>query len=339
MPRKSAGAELSLDEQLTHFEKEVLSLREQLSALQRKIAKSSDSEPRKREYLQRVCELTPPDWYSKLLIDQASVNGVKLGRVSSFRLLMGIATRRRNLSGHKIEWYLNNKNAAQSYAARLGVDTPKKYYQDEPLDKIEFKPMSVIKPSRGKSAIGTYLVISEQDIRDVRTGARLTSYSALRNELNALLTSGRVKFNSWICEELIGEIRGGEVLPARDLKFYCFYGKVAMILEVERKDETKYCEWLPDGSLASTGRYATQSFIGQGVTKEQIEWVAAFSKEIPVPFMRIDFLVTENRFVLGEFTPRPGQFNNFSDEFDQYLGTHYLAAEARLSRRIAKQWR
>ena len=87
MPKKSASAELAFDEQLTHLEKEMQSIREQLSALQRKIAKSSDSDSRKREYLQRVCDLTPPDWYSKLLIDQASVNGVKLGCFSSFRLL------------------------------------------------------------------------------------------------------------------------------------------------------------------------------------------------------------------------------------------------------------
>ncbi|MCH8502442.1 MAG: hypothetical protein LAT77_11100 [Aliidiomarina sp.] len=327
-----------LDEELIELEKQMTTFYSQLNSLQRKIARCDESSSRKAEFLQRICALTPPDKYSKLLIDKAVTHKVQIERLSSFRLLMSIATKRRRLSGHKVEWFLNNKRSAQKYAQQKLVDIPHVYQQGVPLSDIQFRPMSVIKPLRGKSAIGIFLIRSEKEIYEVKSGAKLVGFKALSEVLQDFVRNGKLKADSWINEELIGDFHNETFQPARDLKFYCFYGKVAMILEVDRTAGSRYCEWLPDGTLADTERYKGRSFIGQGFTKEQLLQAEAFSLTIPVPFIRIDFLATKDRFVFGEFTPRPGQFNSFSDAFDRYLGEHYLAAEARLSKHAAIEW-
>ena len=131
-------------------------------------------------------------------------------------------------------------------------------------------------------------------------------------------------------EEFIGDFEGGKPLPPIDLKFYCFFGEVGFVLEVERANETRYCEWLPDGRLAETGRYEGRSFVGSGFTNEQLEIAKRVSQAIPTPFMRIDFIKSKNAFSFGEFTPRPGQFSSFNKEFDRYLGECYLSAEGKV---------
>jgi hypothetical protein len=54
------------------------------------------------------------------------------------------------------------------------------------------------------------------------------------------------------------------------------------------------------------------------------------SKEIPTPFIRIDFLKTEKELVFGEFTPKPGNYDEFDQSTNQWLGDYFLEAEGRL---------
>src|SRR5699024_12457653 len=54
------------------------------------------------------------------------------------------------------------------------------------------------------------------------------------------------------------------------------------------------------------------------------------SSEIPVPFLRIDFLRGEDGLIFGEFTPKPGNYDEFDERTDQLLGDYFLDAEARL---------
>src|SRR5699024_10454384 len=90
------------------------------------------------------------------------------------------------------------------------------------------------------------------------------------------------------------------------------------------------CWWLPTGKRVDTGKYEESLFLGHGVTKEEIEMVEALSKNIPAPFLRIDFLAAEDKLVFGEFTPTPGNYEEFSQPIDQLLVAQFLAAEARL---------
>ena len=118
--------------------------------------------------------------------------------------------------------------------------------------------------------------------------------------------------------------------PAPDLKFYCFYGRVGVVLEVERYPKSQYCWWSWEGARTETGKYSESLFDGAGFTQEHRALAERISAAMPLPFMRIDFLKAENRLLFGELTPRPGNFHAFNDETDRQLGDLYLEAEGRL---------
>src|SRR5690625_5364905 len=85
------------------------------------------------------------------------------------------------------------------------------------------------------------------------------------------------------------------------MKFYSFYGKVSLILEIKRDPEIRQCWWLPTGKRVDTGKYEESLFLGHGVTKEEIEMVEALSKNIPAQFIRIDILYGEEYLIFGEY--------------------------------------
>lgn len=56
---------------------------------------------------------------------------------------------------------------------------------------------------------------------------------------------------------------------ARDLKFYGFYGKVALILEIVRFPERKYCWWTAHGERVRTGKYDKKLFEGEALHRNK----------------------------------------------------------------------
>jgi hypothetical protein len=60
------------------------------------------------------------------------------------------------------------------------------------------------------------------------------------------------------------------------------------------------------------------------------EGVRRLSLALPLPFCRIDVIETDRGFHYGELTPEPGNYQAFSPDVDQLLGTAYEQAEARL---------
>src|SRR5699024_12747322 len=67
------------------------------------------------------------------------------------------------------------------------------------------------------------------------------------------------------------------------------------------------CWWTACGERIRTGKYGDDLFVGEGVTGEEGEMAAALSAKIPAPFIRIDFLRSDNGLVFGEFTSKPGK--------------------------------
>jgi len=106
--------------------------------------------------------------------------------------------------------------------------------------------------------------------------------------------------DKWIVQELIYE-DAERTQPARDLKFYCFYGEVALILEICRFPEKQFCWWNAKLEQIKTGLYEDKRFTGAGVTPEQIKLAASMSAKIPTPFIRIDFLKGGQELVFCEF--------------------------------------
>ncbi|RAU19187.1 hypothetical protein DN062_02655 [Nitrincola tibetensis] len=284
----------------------------------------------RRSVLQEMVALLSIDELTEKNTRLLSQNKIPLKNASSFQQLLVQATRRRQLFDFQPEWKLNNKRYAYDFIDKLGVKRPKTYAYNQPINKIVPINGSVLKPENGSSSHGVFIFDELGGVFEVRTGEVFSSAQNALDKATDLMKSGIIKKDSWLLEEFIGDFDEGVLVPPVDLKFYCFYGEVGFVLEVERANETRYCEWMPDGSLASTGRYKDRSFIGGGFSTRHLETARHISKEILTPFMRIDFIKSRKDFAFGEFTPRPGQFSSFNQEFDRYLGECYLSAEARL---------
>lgn len=285
--------------------------------------------------LEQVASLLATDELTERLTRLLSQHKVPLTNVASFQQLLVQATRRRQLFNFQPEWKLNSKRYAYKFIDELGIKRPDTYAFNQPLASIQPKQGSVLKPENGSSSQGVFIFDEQGGAFEVRTGETLATAEEALAKARGMVEQGTIKKDSWLLEEFIGDFESGKPLPPVDLKFYCFYGEVGFVLEVERANETRYCEWLPDGRLAETGRYADKSFIGNGFTSEQLETAKRISKAIKTPFMRIDFIKSRQAFSFGEFTPRPGQFSSFNKAFDRYLGECYLKAEAKVTKCLA----
>lgn len=295
------------------------------------------------EHLRAYLMELEPDLASEVLVKKAHRFDVPLDGFSSFRRSMAMRSRSRSLTrGSQEEWVLNGKLNAYAFADQLGVQYPKTYLAGVPLTQVEAAEQGrvVIKPLNGSSSQGVFVVISPDRIFDVPQQIWLDSWEELISTMRAGLESGRVGKDSWVVEELILEDEEAGT-PGRDLKFYCFYGRVGLVLEIRRRgDGVAYCEWDGQGQPLYSGKYVSTWFQGDGVTQEQLDYAASISSKIPAPFMRIDFLKAQNApagMVFGEFTPRPGNFHAFNDAVDRMLGDAFLAAEGRLNRDLVQR--
>lgn len=254
---------------------------------------------------------------------------VSLRQTSSFRASLSSRMRQYQLTGKLAEWHLDDKQTAYNFVEQFSIKVPE---LDETIYKINTIPKResiVVKPIDAAGARGVYLIHEENYIFDVRNSKVLTSFSELQNAMIRDLESGAVTEDAWLLEQLIYENKK-QIIPARDLKFYSFYGKVALVLEIVRDPEIRHAWWTRDGKRIGTGKYDATLFAGQGVAEEEIEQVEQLSAAVPAPFLRIDFLKSESGLVFGEFTPKPGNYDEFDMETDAWLGDYFVEAEARL---------
>jgi hypothetical protein len=122
----------------------------------------------------------------------------------------------------------------------------------------------------------------------------------------------------------------GSPTDTMDVKFYTFYGKVALVLQVDRWRGKLYRFFDPDGNMVDTGKYSAELDMAPIFGKKLVKLASKMSLKIPWPHIRIDFLVSDTDFRFGEFTCQPGQGASFNAEWDEKLGQHYVAAQARL---------
>ncbi|OLO42434.1 hypothetical protein BTR23_03710 [Alkalihalophilus pseudofirmus] len=265
----------------------------------------------------------------EFIVRAAKENEIALSQTSSFIASLGMRSRRRQFGEVLPEWVLEHKVDAYQFVDRLDIKRPWVTDNRYNYTNIPEREGMVIKPIEGAGSRGVYLVFSKDRIFDVKRSRTHNGWEALTKSMEEDLHLGWVADDEWMMEELI---YGNEEakLPPRDMKFYCFYGKVALILEVQRYPQLKYCWWTHDGKRVRTGKYEDELFKGEGFTEEELQQAVAISSEIPAPFIRIDFLTTDQGMVFGEFTPKPGNYDEFDKQTDQWLGEQFLEAEGRL---------
>lgn len=255
-----------------------------------------------------------------------------LANVGSFRGSLSRRIRQRQLSENELpEYVLEDKLLAYQFIDQLNIRRPKTKDQQYTRDTVPKEARTVIKPVEGAGSRGVYLIYDENDIIDVRRSRKLSSLAELEESMAKDLAIHWVEEDHWMVEELILEDYQ-QKLPARDLKFYSFYGKVGLILEIQRYPEVRQCWWTADGERIRTGKYEENLFKGDGVTDEELNFAKELSKLIPAPFVRLDFLKSEEGLVFGEFTAKPGNYDEFNEEIDRLLGDYYLEAEMNLTR-------
>jgi hypothetical protein len=305
--------------------------KKQVKQLYSQLIKVADTE-QATLLLTQLLQDAEPGVLDQGMVKYAVSKKIPLKSLASFRNMLSIRSRREQISVNSSEWFINNKIYGYKFIDQLKIQRPQIICAKAKATELEFTEHSVIKPNNGSASRGVYIVTKNSQYFDVRLGQAFAGEENLKQKMQDDLKSKRVAKDSWQVEQLIADLSedNSTITPATDLKFYCFYGKVGMVLEADRSSGSKYCEWLPDGQKAHTGRYPNNKFSGKGFTAQELELAKQISLEIPSVFMRIDFLKTNKGIVFGEFTPRPGKYDEFNDEFDQYMGDMYLEAEARL---------
>jgi hypothetical protein len=139
----------------------------------------------------------------------------------------------------------------------------------------------------------------------------------MRDEIARQFGSDRLTEPIWQIQELIYE-EGGS--PARDMKFWSFYGRIGLIQEVSRYPIKEYQFFNLDGTLAAAGQDHYPRFRDLadtvtdkgGLSEEKLEHVRWLSQQIPAPFIRIDFLNAPAELVFLEFSAAPGMSHSRS---------------------------
>src|SRR5699024_2642345 len=122
------------------------------------------------------------------------------------------------------------------------------------LDSLPESDGIVIKPADGAGARGVYIIHDESDIIDVKQSKSIKGYNELYESMKDDLASGAVANDAWLIESIVYE-NSMDRMTGRDLKFYCFYGKVGLILEIIRYPEIRHCWWTRDFKRVTTGKY------------------------------------------------------------------------------------
>ena len=282
-----------------------------------------------QDYLyQKTAILYKSAQFPEYLVRQAEQRKLSLAQLDSFSAQLVRRFRLKQVSTQLPETILDDKKTAYQFIEQLNIPYPEQDDQIYTIETVPQKPAIVIKPTEGDGGRGVYLVKSETDIFDVKRERELSSWPELIKAMTDDIKQNRVSKDQWYIEGLLQLSRDKR---ARDIKFYCFYGVIGLILEIDRTNRARYWWWDHNGKWTNTGKYQESQFEGLGVSIEEMQQAIDLSLHIPTPFMRIDFIRTDNGLYFGEFTPKPGNFDEFDLETDRMLGQLYLEAEARLN--------
>ncbi|MGP5048474.1 ATP-grasp fold amidoligase family protein [Glutamicibacter ardleyensis] len=225
-------------------------------------------------------------------------------------------------------WLLDEKLNAYTFAERLGLQTPALELQSFSYNQIPLERNTVVKPLTGVMSQGVFLITSDAII-DLVNNQKIATFGDLRHSMKTLVENGTIKEDRWIRERLILDDKNVDQ-PARDIKFYTFYGQPLLALETARIPKVQRCWYDNYSNLINTGKYSTELFVGYGIPAEFYEIAARISKNIPAPFVRVDLLASPDGAVVNEITPKPGGAHLFAASIDKSLGNHLVSADARL---------
>ena len=223
---------------------------------------------------------------------------------------------------------LDDKLSAYRFCDFHGFPRPRTDMFAIPLADLVPQSPCVIKPLGSVSSRGVFLLFSDTRVLELSTGKTYACWDEARLRARSLIDEKIIPQDAWVQEELLLRSDG---TMAKDVKFYAFYGRTPLVLETQRQPEIRRCWYDHKLQPTTTGKYSRRLFGGTGIPPEAQRLAAEISLRIPLPFARIDLLISRSGIHLGEITPEPGRFNAFNDRSDMLLGAEMIAATARLA--------
>jgi hypothetical protein len=189
---------------------------------------------------------------------------------------------------HLPESRINPKEAGVRMVKAFGLRVPEQLIKPTPFDGIAPVKGAVVKPNNSHSANGVFIVRAENDILELSTGNVFSQWKQVRQRAEHLLAGILAGQDLWVMEEFIASPDGS---PANDIKFNVFYGRMGWIAEMKRHPRI-LCYMMDHlGNELDSELYTRDHvFKGEGASADEIAMVERLSLEIPVPFLRIDFL-------------------------------------------------
>jgi hypothetical protein len=248
----------------------------------------------------------------------------------SFAALLGEAHARKE---HPIVRRMFDKVELRRLLEELGAPVVDRFELLGPLERLHPSMLTtpaVIKPRRGSNNRGVTALqpVAPGRWRDV-LGEREHEFEGIRGMLSTALVTMPLH-DEWVIEDLMpGDPPG---TPVDDVKF-CVFGDDPVCAFVRANDPRGFQWFDADWQPIDTGVHAIYRRGGLTVPPHRealTETAREIGRQLALPFIRIDFLVNRAGFVVGELTPYPGWFRDFSVDWDTIFGEHYQRAEAAL---------
>lgn len=289
-------------------------------------------------YMKSLGELYDKELSALDVVRIARGNLNELEHASSFLISMLGQRRKKQLQTIPGGYLGLTKKRDQLFANIIDVRVPQELYCGD-YRKIprELCKNVVLKPRDSSGSKGVFLVFEDNKAFCIKKSTWLNGWDEILKEIDEGFKKHFFKSDVWCVQELICENKE-KMVPARDIKFYMFYGRIGLIQEVVRYPKQQYEFFSENMELAICGRDHEPRFKDKsltitdkgGLTEKHFEVAKYVSKQIPSPYMRIDFLLSDEGLVFCEFSHAPGMWSSFNKEWDKILGDYYLEAEIRL---------
>ncbi|MGH3516214.1 MAG: ATP-grasp fold amidoligase family protein [Haloechinothrix sp.] len=242
-------------------------------------------------------------------------------------------------------WQVNPKHAAYDFAGSHGIRTPRIFGHFPDAASIEWDALPdrfVLKTCDGWSATGVVPLVQDGGTyRDLLGENGTVTRDDVAEMLRRRAATGEVSAELF-AEELLTSPYPDRPGLALDIKIYCFYGTVGMMMVRNANgsrghDQLRVRYFDPDGTDLGDAmlHLETDSTLPEPLFREQlVEAAARLSAALPTPFVRLDFYEQTDGIVFGEITPSPGGKQLARPDIDIKLGKLWEDAEARLRAEI-----
>lgn len=217
---------------------------------------------------------------------------------------------------------LSNKASAREFAAKHGCRVPELYWAGRWVDGLPLQSLPqhyVIRPARGFSSKGVYLMAGETEVLD---GRHLTA-AELRRELRQQF--GRVRRAPLLVEEFITNEDGRHVIPV-DYHCHMFGSRIGAVEVSPRQGRDPgastrnfYTEsWQP----LPEPMYVGIQYGGEFEPPRCLDELLHFARVLGTAYgtyVRIDFYASQRGCMFGEFAPTPARGRYFSPFADRYF--------------------